>query len=164
MLERDTSLAEQPFNGESMVSQYMLTSSLCFYFKDNELQTLFYFQLIPMSVLYGVFLFMGVSSMVGVQLIQRILIIFMPPKYQPDYMFLRTVPLRRVHMFTAVQVACLAVLWVIKTIKSISIVFPIMVRFVCILETSLYINVPYTNFLCYVLYSQLENCCWSLPC
>ena len=65
--------------------------------------------------------------MVGVQLIQRILIIFMPPKYQPDYMFLRTVPLRRVHMFTAVQVACLAVLWVIKTIKSISIVFPIMV-------------------------------------
>ena len=85
------------------------------------------FQLIPMSVLYGVFLFMGVSSMVGVQLIQRILIVFMPPKYQPDYMFLRTVPLRRVHMFTAVQVACLAVLWVIKTIKSISIVFPIMV-------------------------------------
>ena len=85
------------------------------------------FQMIPMSVLYGVFLFMGVSSMVGVQLIQRILIVFMPPKYQPDYMFLRTVPLRRVHMFTAVQVACLAVLWVIKTIKSISIVFPIMV-------------------------------------
>ena len=108
----------------------------------------FIFQLIPMSVLYGVFLFMGVSSMVGVQLIQRILIIFMPPKYQPDYMFLRTVPLRRVHMFTAVQVACLAVLWVIKTIKSISIVFPIMVRFLCILETSLlYINVPYTHFL-----------------
>ncbi|KAI0212947.1 Sodium-driven chloride bicarbonate exchanger [Lamellibrachia satsuma] len=94
-------------------------------------------KLIPMSVLYGVFLFMGVSSMVGVQLIQRILIVFMPPKYQPDYMFLRTVPLRRVHMFTAVQVACLAVLWVIKTIKSISIVFPIMVLAMCFVRKSL---------------------------
>ena len=110
--------------------KFMFIPSFLFWrqlFAGIVVDVLFYFQMIPMSVLYGVFLFMGVSSMVGVQLIQRILIIFMPPKYQPDYMFLRTVPLRRVHMFTAVQVACLAVLWVIKTIKSISIVFPIMV-------------------------------------
>ena len=90
-----------------------------------------------MPVLYGVFLYMGVSSMAGVQLIQRLFIIFMPPKYQPDYIYLRTVPLRRVHMFTAVQLACLIVLWVVKTIKSISIIFPLMVLAMCFIRKSL---------------------------
>ena len=90
-----------------------------------------------MPVLYGVFLYMGVSSMAGVQLIQRLFIIFMPPKYQPDYIYLRTVPLRRVHMFTAVQFGCLVVLWVVKTIKSISIIFPLMVLAMCFIRKSL---------------------------
>uniref|UniRef100_A0A0L8G4E9 Anion exchange protein n=1 Tax=Octopus bimaculoides TaxID=37653 RepID=A0A0L8G4E9_OCTBM len=46
---------------------------------------------IPMPVLYGVFLYMGVSSLRGMQLVCRIMIIFMPAKYQPDYMYLRHV-------------------------------------------------------------------------
>ena len=66
-----------------------------------------FLQVIPMPVLYGVFLFMGVSSLNGVQLMQRICIVFMPPKYQPDYIYLRHVPLRRVHLFTAIQVCLL---------------------------------------------------------
>ena len=61
------------------------------------------------------------------QLINRILIMFMPGKYQPDYMYLRYVPIKRVHIFTCLQVLCLAILWTIKTIKSISIAFPLMV-------------------------------------
>ena len=59
----------------------------------------------------------------------------MPSKYQPDYMFLRHVPLRRVHLFTAIQLACFAGLCVIKEIEIISIVFPLMAsswRFRCI--------------------------------
>jgi len=64
------------------------------------------------------------------QLVQRVLIMFMPPKYQPDYMYLRHVPLRRVHLFTAIQIVCLIGLWVIKTIKEISIIFPVMVRII----------------------------------
>ena len=80
-----------------------------------------------MPVLYGVFLYMGVSSLRGMQVVQRILIWFMPQKYQPDYMYLRHVPTRRVHIFTAIQVFCLVVLWVIKSIKETSIAFPIMV-------------------------------------
>ena len=46
---------------------------------------------IPMPVLFGVFLYMGVSSLKGLQFFDRILIMFMPVKYQPDYMFLRQV-------------------------------------------------------------------------
>jgi len=52
---------------------------------------------------------------------------FMPAKYQPDYMFLRNVPMRRVHLFTVIQLICIAVLCIIKEIKTVSIIFPVMV-------------------------------------
>ena len=69
-----------------------------------------------------------VTLCVVLQFVQRVLIMFMPPKYQPDYMYLRHVPLRRVHLFTAIQIICLIGLWMIKTIRQISIIFPLMVR------------------------------------
>ncbi|XP_043287400.1 electrogenic sodium bicarbonate cotransporter 1 isoform X4 [Venturia canescens] len=81
---------------------------------------------IPMPVLFGVFLYMGVASLKGLQFFDRILIMLMPVKYQPDYMFLRQVPLKRVHMFTIFQLTCLACLWTIKSFSSTSILFPLM--------------------------------------
>jgi len=51
----------------------------------------------------------------------------MPAKYQPDYMFLRNVPMRRVHLFTVIQLVCLIVLCVIKELGIVSIMFPVMV-------------------------------------
>ncbi|CAH2104957.1 unnamed protein product [Euphydryas editha] len=81
---------------------------------------------IPMPVLFGVFLYMGVASLKGLQFFDRILIMFMPQKYQPDHMFLRQVPIRRVHLFTAIQLACLICLWVIKSFSMTSILFPLM--------------------------------------
>ncbi|CAM1326879.1 SLC4A7 (predicted) [Pycnogonum litorale] len=82
---------------------------------------------IPMPVLYGVFLYMGTSSLKGSQFCDRILLMFMPQKYQPDYMYLRHVPTKRVHLFTLIQIACLAALWGIKSNKSTKIIFPLMV-------------------------------------
>ncbi|XP_072936830.1 electroneutral sodium bicarbonate exchanger 1 isoform X3 [Epargyreus clarus] len=81
---------------------------------------------IPMPVLFGVFLYMGVASLKGLQFFDRILIMFMPQKYQPDHMFLRQVPIRRVHLFTLIQLACLVCLWVIKSFSMTSILFPLM--------------------------------------
>ena len=81
----------------------------------------------PPAVLYGVFLYMGVAALDGIQFFERILLFFMPKKYQPDRPYLRSVPLNRVHLFTLVQLACLVGLWVIKDIKETSILFPIMV-------------------------------------
>ncbi|KAJ8320799.1 hypothetical protein KUTeg_002386 [Tegillarca granosa] len=92
---------------------------------------------IPMPVLYGVFLYMGVSSLRGMQVVDRILILLMPPKYQPDYLYLRHVRTRRVHIFTGFQILCLACLWVIKTIKEISIAFPLMVLAMCFVRKGL---------------------------
>ncbi|KAK9308329.1 hypothetical protein QLX08_001751 [Tetragonisca angustula] len=81
---------------------------------------------IPMPVLFGVFLYMGVASLKGLQFFDRILIMLMPVKYQPDYMFLRQVPLKRVHLFTTIQLTCLACLWIIKSFSTTSILFPLM--------------------------------------
>lgn len=50
----------------------------------------------------------------------------MPSKHQPDFSYLRHVPLRKVHLFTLVQVACLAVLWILKS-TFLAIIFPVMV-------------------------------------
>jgi len=61
------------------------------------------------------------------QFVQRVFVMFMPAKYQPDYMFLRNVPMRHVHLFTLIQLVCLIVLCVIKEMGSISIIFPVMV-------------------------------------
>ncbi|KAJ4924171.1 hypothetical protein JOQ06_000411, partial [Pogonophryne albipinna] len=80
---------------------------------------------IPMPVLYGVFLYMGASSLRGIQFFDRLRLFGMPAKHQPDFIYLRHVPLRKVHLFTIVQLTCLVLLWVIKTSKA-AIVFPMM--------------------------------------
>uniref|UniRef100_A0A4W6FXH4 Anion exchange protein n=1 Tax=Lates calcarifer TaxID=8187 RepID=A0A4W6FXH4_LATCA len=81
---------------------------------------------IPMPVLYGVFLYMGASSLRGIQFFDRLTLFGMPAKHQPDFIYLRHVPLRKVHLFTIIQLSCLVLLWVIKTSKA-AIVFPMMV-------------------------------------
>ncbi|KAM9857870.1 electrogenic sodium bicarbonate cotransporter 4 [Aulostomus maculatus] len=81
---------------------------------------------IPMPVLYGVFLYMGVASLSGIQFWDRIKLYMMPSKHQPDYSYLRHVPLRRVHLFTLVQITCLAVLWILKS-TFLAIIFPVMI-------------------------------------
>lgn len=50
----------------------------------------------------------------------------MPSKHQPDFSYLRHVPLRKVHLFTLVQIICLAVLWILKS-TFLAIIFPVMV-------------------------------------
>ena len=56
-----------------------------------------------MPVLYGVLMYMGVASLKGMQFVDRIGLLFMPPKYQPDYSYLRHVPIKKVHLFTFIQ-------------------------------------------------------------
>jgi sodium bicarbonate transporter 10 len=45
------------------------------------------------------------------------------------------VPLKRVHIFTLIQLACLVILWVIKSFSTTSILFPLMV---CIYNKTLF--------------------------
>ncbi|XP_053505656.1 electrogenic sodium bicarbonate cotransporter 1 isoform X2 [Ictalurus furcatus] len=81
---------------------------------------------IPMPVLYGVFLYMGVASLNGVQFMDRLKLFLMPAKHQPDLIYLRHVPLRRVHLFSFIQILCLALLWILKSTVA-AIIFPVMI-------------------------------------
>lgn len=92
------------------------------------------FKMIPMPVLYGVFMYMGVGALRGLQLVDRLLLLLMPQKHQPEYGFLKKVKTWRVHLFTLIQCVCLALLWVIKAIKVTSIAFPLMILLICVVR------------------------------
>lgn len=127
---------------------------------------------IPLAVLFGIFLYMGVTSLSGIQLFDRILLLFKPPKYHPDVPFVKRVrgfegippgwgrsvrtgqPLTsaspqvktwRMHLFTVIQIVCLAGLWAVKS-SSASLALP----FVLIL------TVPLRRFLLPLIFSGLE--------
>ena len=81
---------------------------------------------IPMAVLFGVFLFMGVGSLGGNQFMDRLRLWLMDPEQYPTNHYLRVVPKRTVHVFTAVQLLALSLLWVVKS-SAIGIAFPFFV-------------------------------------
>lgn len=64
----------------------------------------------------------------SMQFFDRIKLFGMPAKHQPDLIYLRYVPLWKVHIFTVVQLTCLVLLWVIKA-SAAAVVFPMMVSF-----------------------------------
>jgi len=46
-------------------------------------------RLIPMSILFGVFLYMGISSTNGIQFFERLKLFFMPVKHYPQAAYVR---------------------------------------------------------------------------
>uniref|UniRef100_A0A671P939 Anion exchange protein n=1 Tax=Sinocyclocheilus anshuiensis TaxID=1608454 RepID=A0A671P939_9TELE len=103
---------------------------------------------IPIAVLFGIFLYMGVMSLNGIQLTERILLLLMPPKYHPDHTYVRKVRTLRMHLYTAIQVVCLVVLWVVMSTVA-SLAFP----FVLIM------TVPVKMFLLPRIFSTREMQC-----
>uniref|UniRef100_A0A3B4AJD6 Anion exchange protein n=1 Tax=Periophthalmus magnuspinnatus TaxID=409849 RepID=A0A3B4AJD6_9GOBI len=78
---------------------------------------------IPLAVLFGIFLYMGVMSLNGIQLSERMMLLLMPPKYHPDHTYVRKVRTLRMHLFTCIQLVCLAVLWAVMSTQA-SLAFP----------------------------------------
>lgn len=81
---------------------------------------------IPMAVLYGLFLFMGVVSMAGNQFFERINLWPMDPALYPTTHYIRKVPLRVIHRFTLLQLVCLGVLGLVEVTR-MRIIFPLLV-------------------------------------
>ncbi|CAI7932670.1 unnamed protein product [Closterium sp. NIES-54] len=72
---------------------------------------------IPVSVTEGLFLYMGVSSLAGNQLVDRLKLLLTDPSRFPDYPYIRGVARSSVYGFTALQGACLVALWQLKHSK-----------------------------------------------
>ncbi|MFT5684332.1 MAG: mannitol/fructose-specific phosphotransferase system IIA component (Ntr-type) [Myxococcota bacterium] len=81
---------------------------------------------VPMSVLFGLFLFMGIASMRGNQLFERMRLWIMDPASYPPTYYLRAVPTSKVHWYTAIQATCLVVLWIVKA-SVFGILFPLFI-------------------------------------
>ncbi|KAG9476320.1 hypothetical protein GDO78_003074 [Eleutherodactylus coqui] len=103
---------------------------------------------IPLAVLFGIFLYMGVTSLNGIQFYERIQLLLKPPKHHPDVIYAKKVRSLRMHLFTALQLVCLAVLWAVMSTAA-SLAFP----FVLIL------TVPLRIFLLRRIFTDREMKC-----
>uniref|UniRef100_A0A8B9RJE1 Anion exchange protein n=1 Tax=Astyanax mexicanus TaxID=7994 RepID=A0A8B9RJE1_ASTMX len=72
-------------------------------------------KMIPMAALFGIFLYMGITSLSGIQLWDRFLLLLVPKKYHPNEPYATKVKTNRMHLYTAIQLVCLAVLWIVKS-------------------------------------------------
>ncbi|XP_041672398.1 solute carrier family 4 member 1b (Diego blood group) [Cheilinus undulatus] len=105
-------------------------------------------KMIPMAALFGIFLYMGVTSLNGIQLWDRMLLLLIPKKYHPDEPYATRVSTGRMHLFTAIQIVCLALLWIIKS-SPVSLALP----FILIL------TIPLRMFMTGRLFTELEMKC-----
>ncbi|XP_067140255.1 band 3 anion transport protein-like [Centruroides vittatus] len=78
---------------------------------------------VPVAVLFGVFIYMGISSMSGIQLFERIQLLFMPVKHHPEAPYVQKVPTIKMHLYTVIQLISLAVLWIVKSTAA-ALAFP----------------------------------------
>ncbi|XP_051925336.1 solute carrier family 4 member 1b (Diego blood group) isoform X2 [Hippocampus zosterae] len=105
-------------------------------------------KLIPMAALFGIFLYMGVTSLNGIQLWDRMLLLLIPKKYHPNEPYATRVSTGRMHLFTAIQIVCLALLWIVKSSPA-SLALP----FILIL------TIPLRMFMTGRLFTELEMKC-----
>lgn len=85
-----------------------------------------YVQDIPMAVLFGLFLYMGLTSLGGNQFFERMMLWVTDPKLYPDTHYTREVPHWEIHKFTIIQFVCFVALWLLKS-SSIGILFPLLI-------------------------------------
>ncbi|VDM56956.1 unnamed protein product [Angiostrongylus costaricensis] len=74
--------------------------------------------------------FLGVKEQRLTGVFAHILIglsVFLTRVIKPDYSWLRSVKMRRVHLFTSIQLLSIGTLFVVKYTKAISMIFPLMV-------------------------------------
>ncbi|XP_061605643.1 solute carrier family 4 member 1a (Diego blood group) [Phyllopteryx taeniolatus] len=105
-------------------------------------------KMIPMTALFGIFLYMGVTSLNGIQMWDRILLLITPKKYHPSDAYATRVSTMRMHLFTLIQLVCLAVLWMVK-----------MTRFSLALPFILLLTVPLRMLMTGTLFSVMEMKC-----
>jgi hypothetical protein len=79
---------------------------------------------IPMSVVFGLFLFMGIASLRGNQFVDRLKLWVTDPTLYPPTHYVRRVSRTVLHTFTLIQVACLILLWTVKS-SSVGVLFPL---------------------------------------
>jgi hypothetical protein len=151
-----------------------LTALLVHVFIACCLFALFIIKLIPVPVLYGklitlqcpscdrqvpnltllvslsgVFLFMGLAGLSTNQFWHRFLLYFMQPSKYPTSVFMDNVKVKRIHLYTFIQVLSFGMLYAVKSIEVIAIAFPIII----------FANIPIRSFILPRIFSKDELVC-----
>uniref|UniRef100_A0A8C6WX34 Anion exchange protein n=1 Tax=Neogobius melanostomus TaxID=47308 RepID=A0A8C6WX34_9GOBI len=105
-------------------------------------------KMIPMTALFGIFLYMGITSLSGVQMWDRMLLLITPKKYHPSDAYATRVSTIRMHLFTFIQVICLAILWMVK-MSNFSLALPFV----------LLLTIPLRMLMTGTVFTKLEMKC-----
>lgn len=91
-------------------------------------------KLIPLAVLFGFLLFLGICTLDGNALWDRIVLIFTQPEKYPPNHFVRRVKIQRIHLYTLIQVSLLVLLWFVMsnfyitgTVFNTGLLFPVVI-------------------------------------
>lgn len=121
------SLAEKDKDGKIIsVQETRLTMLFSHMLVGLSLLFLKLLQLLPMPVLYGVFLFMGLSALPAMQFWNRFLLFFQQPSVYPDTVFNRYIDKSRIHVYTVFQIIFFGLVFFVQNFPTISIIFPFM--------------------------------------
>lgn len=83
-------------------------------------------QLVPMAVLFGLFLFMGTATLAGNQFFDRLTLWVTDPSLYPPSHYVQRVAHWRMHIYTAIQGVALAALWALKA-SPLGLLFPLLI-------------------------------------
>ncbi|XP_037800196.1 band 3 anion transport protein-like isoform X2 [Penaeus monodon] len=95
--------------------------------------------LVPKSVLLGIFLYMGISATAGIQFLERTILFLMPVKHHPNVAYVKKVRTWKMHAYTGIQLLMLAILWIVKQSPA-ALCFPFVLM--CLIPIRLYL-LPY---------------------
>jgi len=81
---------------------------------------------VPLSVLMGLFMYLGISALPGNEMWERTKLLFTDSKLAPESPWKATVPKNITNLFTSVQIACLGAMFWVKG-SPIGVLFPIII-------------------------------------
>jgi len=113
------------------VQETRLTMLLSHLMLGLSLLVLSLLRLCPLPVLYGVFLFMGLSSLPPVQFWNRILLFLQQSSKYPSTPATAYMKQGRIHMYTVMQILFFGLVFLVQNTEAIAIIFPMM-TFLCI--------------------------------
>ena len=120
-------LADKDQHGHFIkVQETRLTGLLAHFLVGMSLLALDILKLLPLPVLYGVFLFMGLSSLPNIQFWGRFLMFFQQPSKHKNTPFNKYMNKRRVHLYTVLEIFFFGLVFLVQNFKKIAIAFPLM--------------------------------------
>jgi len=111
------------------VRETRLTAILSHILIGLTILIVFVLQYIPIAVLQGLFLYLALSSFIGNQMFERVMLFFTEESSYPPNYYVRKVPIKKLHTFTGVQLIQLLIVSVFGFVNLfyLKMVFPVII-------------------------------------